>query len=209
MTALDQGGRQELEEGVADEASRAGVGSEVWHGFMELLAPLAEHNIETYLHCLRVGTYAARLAAEGDDVTPSLALFGGTAHDIGKLGVPNTVLRANPFGTQERRAIARHPAAGFLRLQFANYEAALVAGLHHAFQHDPYGLDLSGPFNALVIAAAKMVSTCDFFDAFLTRRDRRYAQDQRNVVAARQVLDDNLPGSPQWAAWLVSHPLTA
>jgi response regulator RpfG family c-di-GMP phosphodiesterase len=209
MADMGEGVRRELEEGVAGEATRVGVGSEAWHGFMDLLAPLAEHNIETYLHCLRVGIYAARLAAEGTDVHPTLALFGGTAHDIGKIGTPNSVLRADPFGARERRAITGHAIAGFLRLQFAHYEAALVAGLHHAFQRDPYGLDLAESFGASVIAAAKMVSVCDFFDAFLTRHDERYAQDQRNVGAARHVLDDNFPESPRWSAWLVAHPLSA
>jgi response regulator RpfG family c-di-GMP phosphodiesterase len=209
MADAGEGVRRELEEGVADEAGRAGMGTEAWHGFMGLLAPLAEHNIETYLHCLRVGIYAARLAAEGSEVHPSLALFGGTAHDIGKLGIPNSVLRADPFGAQERRVITGHAIAGFLRLRLTHYEAALVAGLHHAFQSDPYGLDLAESFSALVVAAAKMVSICDFFDAFLTRRDRRYAEDERNVGAARHVLEDNFPESPRWAAWLVQHPLVA
>jgi len=203
--------KQELEEMALAQALELGVPEAGWAWFMELLKPLADHNLDTYLHCLRVGISASGLAAAVDEggVQPTLALHGGTAHDVGKLGIPNSVLLANPFGAAQRRIITRHAVAGFLRLRGASYEAALIAGLHHAFQQDPYGLEVTEDVANEVVLTAKLVSMCDFFDALMTRHDGRFAEDQRNVAGALKLLEEHFPESTTWASWLTSHPLAA
>ena len=203
--------REGLEALALSEARGLGIGDAGWEAFMELLKPLAEHNQRTYLHCLRVGIYSARLAAAhyADEVDPRLALHGGVGHDIGKLGIPVSVLEADPFGPSERRTVERHAVDGFLRLQGANYQAALVAGLHHSFQRDPYGLEPGEAIAPEVLKAARLVSICDFFDALVTRRDGRYPEASGDAVAVRKILNDNFPEAPSWTSWLTGHQVAA
>jgi response regulator RpfG family c-di-GMP phosphodiesterase len=151
-----------------------------------------------------VGIYASRLAAAGpDEVSPRLALEGGAAHDIGKLDIPNAVLRADPFGTEQRRVTAGHALAGFERLRDTHRNVAIIAGLHHAFQHNPYGLQPGTVRNRELVRTAEMVSVCDFFDAFVTRHNCYTQGHQRGLL--RQVMADTFPQHPGWVAWLIDH----
>ena len=176
---------------------------------LRVLAPLGEHNIEGYRHSLRVCLLAARLAAHastalGDgDVDQHLAFFGGAWHDIGKLDVPNSVLRAKRFGERERRAVERHTTTGYARIALAgHHRIALVVGLHHAFQAHPYGLDPRQCPDQVVVRTARAVAICDFFDALTTRRDGRFGADERSHP--EEVLAEHFPGYRDWAGWLAS-----
>jgi len=175
---------------------------------LRTVAPLGEHNFEMYEHSLRVCLLATSLAAHANSVLGDrcidlhLAFLGGAWHDIGKLDVPNSVLRAKDFGTKERRAVRRHVSTGFARVALAGYyHVAEVVGLHHAFQADPYGLDprFCSP---VVVGTAKVVAVCDFFDALTTRTDGPFAPEER--ARSRETVARSFPGSEQWAAWLAS-----
>ena len=200
--------RECLEGAVYAQAAEFGVALPAFERLLDLLRPLAVHNIESYLHSLRVSIYTSRLAADGPaEVPPQLALEGGAAHDIGKLDIPNAVLRANPFGTRHRQAVASHAVAGFRRLQSTHRDAVIIAGLHHAFQQDPYGMKPENVHSPELIEAAQMVSVCDYFDAFVTRHNC-YKQDHPHGPIW-QVMADNFPQHPGWVGWLVEHgPVT-
>ena len=176
---------------------------------LSVLSPLEGHNVEAYRHSLRVCLLAARLAvhasaALGDgEVDQHLAFFGGAWHDIGKLDIPNSVLRAKRFGERERRAVERHTTTGYARVALAgHHRVALVVGLHHAFQARPYGLDPSQCPDQVVVRTARAVAICDFFDALTRRRDRRFGADERSHP--EEVLVEHFPGCRDWAGWLAS-----
>lgn len=176
---------------------------------LRILSPLGEHNVEAYRHSLRVCLLATRLAAYasvvlGDvGVDQHLAFFGSAWHDIGKLDVPNSVLRAKMFGEKERRAIEHHPMTGHSIVALAgHHRIALVVGLHHAFQAHPYGLDPRQCPDQVVVRTARAVAMCDFFDALTTRRDARFETSERSHPA--EVLAEHFPGYWDWAGWLAS-----
>jgi hypothetical protein len=157
-----------------------GVDSSDWDRLMAVLAPLAAHNPETYAHSLRVGLYAASLARQ-EELDASLALHGGCAHDLGKIGVSNDVLRADIFGPEERDAVRGHASAGHELLGPTHLFTSFIAGLHHQFQDDPYGIDLDIEAPAWIneenrdsiLEVARIVALCDFYDSLTTRDNNR------------------------------------
>ncbi len=189
-------------------AAALGVDETSWRRFLSLLAPLADHDICSYLHCLRVGIYAARLAsfAGAKGVDPVVALQGGTAHDLGKLDVPHAVLHARPFGQAERQVVSHHALAGFHRLRETNYQVAVIAGLHHAFQHDPYGLEPGPSVPKDLLATTRLVAMCDVFDAVLTRVG---SPGHRDPTMARQIAERYFPDQRGWGQWLAANPVPA
>jgi hypothetical protein len=204
-----------LERLTARAAQTSGIEPSDWQRFTDVLAPLAAHNAETYAHSLRVGLYAHSLATiEGLDAR--LALHGGCAHDLGKCLVPNAVLRATDFSDTDRAALRSHPRDGQRLLAPTYLFSSFVAGLHHQFQPNPYGVDFDdvAPYEVPahlrkeVYVIAELVATCDFYDALTTRDNTRAIVADHTVPAQLQAaLVDNF-STPARARWLVTHDLT-
>ena len=203
-----------LEELTHQEAALLGLSVSVWAEYLDVLAPLRAHCAETYAHSLRVGFYAARLAtAEGLDA--ELALFGGSGHDLGKCAISNDVLHAEQFGPEERGIVQEHPIIGQALLAPVNFEASLVAGTHHQFQANPYGINLSEvagpalsvPDRTRIVSIGQLVSVCDAFDAASTRTDHSPDPTGTPTLSwARTVLSER--GVPSIRTeWLVANAL--
>ena len=124
-------------------------------------------------HSQRVGHYADRIAAElGMDAARRRWLKrGALLHDVGKLGVSNTILdKPGRLDADEWAAVQRH--AGYTEdilrriTQFA--ELAQVAGAHHE------KLDGSGYPRGLQAAQitleTRIITTADIFDAINAER---------------------------------------
>jgi len=194
----------QLEDATRAAAALHPAKSAAWDTFLTALSPLAAHNPETYAHSLRVGLYANALARrEGlDDL---LALYGGCGHDLGKVAVPNEILRTTNFADAERLALRDHPRVGYEMLKDQFFFAALIAGLHHTFQPNPYGIDLDEPgipplyggLKETVLPVAQVVSECDFYDALATR-------PRRDAVPFAATLAERISSVPR-LEWLISH----
>ncbi len=113
----------------------------------------------------------------------------GHLHDIGKIGVPDAVLRKQETLTpSEWRAIRRHPEAGaeILRPVAALESLGVVAMvLHHHERYDgagyPYGL------RALDIPlGARIITLADSLSAML--QDRPYRKARTFEAASREIL---------------------
>ena len=178
--------------------------SVAWEGFLTALSPLAAHNAETYAHSLRVGLYASALARQ-EGLDDLMALYGGCGHDLGKVAVANEILRATDFGPAERVALRDHPRVGYEMLRDRFFFAALIAGLHHTFQPDPYGIDLSNPeipplyagLKETLLSVAQLVAECDFYDALTTR-------PRRDATPFAVTLAEHINYGPR-REWLISH----
>ena len=199
-----------LERDAFAEARAVGMEAPVLSAFLRPLQALKAHGGGTWAHCLRVGICACRFARSGasSEIAPASALRCGIAHDAGKLDVPAEVLGAEPFGPEHYAVVRGHALAGFQRLASHDPEAALVAGLHHAFQADPYGLAPGGIAPA-IRALAKAVAACDFADALAHRHDGRYPEAGRSPEAARGVLAAAFPDQQACVAWLADNVLVA
>lgn len=155
-----------------------------------LTAALETRDQETHGHSERVVTYSLRLGREyGLDQSRMKALeFGSLLHDIGKIGVPDLILRKPAKLTEEEWVLMReHPAHGqqILRgITFLEGAARVVAQHHEKWDGSGYPAGLSGED---IDICARIFSVADAFDAMTS--DRVYRKGKPYEAAARE-LDD-------------------
>ena len=134
-------------------------------------------DIETAEHCVRVGLYSQLLAdmAGLDTQTQRSIRLAGILHDIGKVGVPDSVLlKEGPLTDAEFEVMQRHTEIGFSMLNASDNpvldQAAQIARYHHEkWEGTGYCNGLSG---ADIPMVARIVSIADVYDAL--RSSRRY-----------------------------------
>ena len=155
-----------------------------------LTAALETRDLETHGHSERVVTYSLRLGREyGLDSRRMKALeFGSLLHDIGKIGVPDLILRKPAKLTEEEWMLMReHPTHGqqILRgIQFLEGAACVVAQHHEKWDGSGYPLGLSGEDIDL---CARIFSVADAFDAITS--DRVYRKGKSYELAAQELED--------------------
>src|SRR6266542_6390599 len=155
-----------------------------------LTSALETRDAETHGHSERVVTYSLRLGREyGLDQRQMKALeFGSLLHDIGKIGVPDSILRKPAKLTDEEWVLMReHPLHGqqILRgIEFLTGAARVVAQHHEKWDGSGYPLGLR---EDEIDLCARIFSVADAFDAMTS--DRVYRRG-KSYEAAAQELDD-------------------
>ena len=155
-----------------------------------LTAALETRDSETHGHSERVVTYSLRLGREyglNSDEMKALE-FGSLLHDIGKIGVPDSILRKPAKLTEEEWVRMReHPLHGqqILRgIEFLQGAARVVAQHHEKWDGTGYPLGLR---REEIDICARIFSVADAFDAITS--DRVYRRG-KSYEAASQELDD-------------------
>jgi cyclic di-GMP phosphodiesterase len=148
--------------------------------------------MRAYSHLLAGELRAERLADEIDDIFLDDLYRASALHDIGKIGIPDSILRKpGPLTDEEREQIKRHTVIGEQILnRLAQRQtkssffkmAAEVARWHHeCFDGSGYPDGLRGEAIPL---AARIVKVADVFDALTTVRvykpgyEPSYAREQ-------------------------------
>jgi putative nucleotidyltransferase with HDIG domain len=155
-----------------------------------LTAALETRDAETHGHSERVVTFSLRLGREYGLTTPQMKAleFGSLLHDIGKIGVPDAILRKPAKLTDEEWVRMReHPMHGqqILRgIKFLEGAARVVAQHHEKWDGSGYPLGLK---NEDIDICARIFSVADAFDAITS--DRVYRQG-RSYDAAAAELDE-------------------
>ncbi len=155
-----------------------------------LTSALETRDSETHGHSERVVTYSLRLGREcGLDSVHMKALeFGSLLHDIGKIGVPDAILRKPAKLTEEEWVLMReHPLHGqqILRgIEFLNRASCVVAQHHEKWDGSGYPLGLAGED---IDICARIFAVADAFDAITS--DRVYRRG-KSYEAAAQELDE-------------------
>jgi response regulator RpfG family c-di-GMP phosphodiesterase len=153
-----------------------------------LTAALDKRDSETHGHSERVVSFSLRLGRElGLDETQLRSLeFGSLLHDIGKIGVPDAILRKPAALTEEEwREMRKHPLHGqqILRgIEFLEGAARVVGQHHERWDGSGYPVGLKGEeidLNARIFAVA------DAFDAITS--DRVYRAGRPYEVAAAEL----------------------
>jgi diguanylate cyclase (GGDEF)-like protein/putative nucleotidyltransferase with HDIG domain len=123
-------------------------------------------------HSAEVGELAGRIATrmglETDEV--ELIRLAGSLHDVGKLAIPEDVLRKpGPLNEAERLVLERHPQIGFRMLDSLGVEPVATWVLHHHERWDGAGYPdrLSGDEIPL---GARILFVADAYDAMTTER---------------------------------------
>ena len=155
-----------------------------------LTAALETRDSETHGHSERVVTYSLRLGREyglSSEEMKSLE-FGSLLHDIGKIGVPDSILRKPAKLTEEEWVRMReHPMHGqqILRgIEFLEGASRVVAQHHEKWDGTGYPLGLR---REEIDICARIFSVADAFDAITS--DRVYRRG-KPYEAAAQELDD-------------------
>jgi putative nucleotidyltransferase with HDIG domain len=155
-----------------------------------LTAALETRDSETHGHSERVVSYSLRLGREyglNGEQMKSLE-FGSLLHDIGKIGVPDSILRKPAKLTEEEWVRMReHPLHGqqILRgIEFLQGAARVVAQHHEKWDGTGYPLGLRAEE---IDICARIFAVADAFDAITS--DRVYRRG-KSYEAASQELDD-------------------
>ena len=155
-----------------------------------LTAALETRDSETHGHSERVVTYSLRLGREyglSSEDMKSLE-FGALLHDIGKIGVPDSILRKPAKLTEEEWVRMReHPLHGqqILRgIEFLQGAARVVAQHHEQWDGSGYPFGLRAEE---IDVCARIFAVADAFDAITS--DRVYRRG-KSYEAASQELDD-------------------
>jgi response regulator RpfG family c-di-GMP phosphodiesterase len=144
-----------------------------------LLNALDLRDTETQWHSRRVALYCRRLAMEIGIKGEELLNIerGGLLHDIGKIGIKDSILLKPGKLTQtEWEEIKRHPELGYNILKDIEFlsDARLIV-LHHHERYDgsgyPYGLQ-----GKEIHLGARIFAIIDTFDAITSTRPYRKAQ---------------------------------
>ncbi len=145
-----------------------------------LTSALEARDLETAGHSERVVRFSLRLGlALGLNATQMKSLeFGALLHDIGKIGVPDSILRKPAKLTEEEwRLMRKHPAHGeqiIKGIEFLEGAAKVVGQHHERWDGTGYPRGLQGE---QIDLGARIFAVADTFDAITSDRVYHRARD--------------------------------
>jgi len=143
-------------------------------------------DINTGVHSTRLAEWALRVARKME--IPEDRLYqvevAALLHDIGKIGVPDAILKkAGPLTPEERSLINRHPEYSWsiLRL-FPGLEEASLYALHHHESIDGSGYPAGLRGNDIPLVS-RIICVIDAFDAMVSNRCYRQGLPHSEAIA--------------------------
>jgi HD-GYP domain-containing protein (c-di-GMP phosphodiesterase class II) len=143
-------------------------------------------DINTGVHSTRLAEWALRVARKME--IPEERLYqvevAALLHDVGKIGVPDAILRKPGALTPEERAlINRHPEYSWsiLRL-FPGLEEASLYALHHHESVDGTGYPAGLKGNDIPLVS-RIICVIDAFDAMISNRCYRQGLSHTEAIA--------------------------
>jgi diguanylate cyclase (GGDEF)-like protein len=135
-------------------------------------------------HSERVGELAARIARRlgGDESQVELTRLAASLHDLGKLAIPEEILRKpGALNESERLVLQRHPQIGFRMLESLGVEPIAEWVLHHheRWDGDGYPDRLRGEEIPL---GARIIFVADAYDAMTSERVYRKPLSPREAL---------------------------
>jgi HD-GYP domain-containing protein (c-di-GMP phosphodiesterase class II) len=151
-----------------------------------LLATLTATNPDAYIHAHRVATLSATLARALDltDAETATVERGGLLHDLGKLAMPDAVLRKPaPLTPEEQRLIRLHPGIGSGLIAPVPYLASAAVVVRDAHERvDGLGYP-HGKRGDEVWIGARIVAVADAYDTMIHARVFRDAVTPEAALA--------------------------
>jgi putative two-component system response regulator len=138
-------------------------------------------------HGERVGKISRRIAAEFGMSEADLELIevGGTLHDIGKIGTPESILnKQGPLTPEEFQCVQHHPLIGaelIKPITFMTPYTAMIRNHHENYDgRNGYPDGLAGDE---IPVEAQIVKLADYYDAITSRRPYRQPMKSREAFA--------------------------
>ena len=136
-------------------------------------------------HSERVGELAAACAARIGlpQEQVELVRLAGRLHDLGKVAIPEEILRKRgPLTVRERQVLERHPQIGFGMLESLGVEPVASWVLHHHERWDGHGYPANLAGEQIPIGA-RIILVADAYDAMLSDRVYRPMMTTEATVA--------------------------
>ncbi len=145
-----------------------------------------KRDLGTYGHSMRVSEISSRIAENlglsMDEVADVRA--ASLLHDIGKIGISDSILaKQGPLTEEEFGIIRCHTQKGVEILQpLKQFESLLPAILHHHERHNGSGYPAGLSGDAIPISA-RIISVADTYDAIISDRPYRGAGTDEKAIA--------------------------
>src|SRR6266536_2853543 len=136
-------------------------------------------------HSERVSEFAARVATKlGLDAEQvELTRLAGSLHDLGKLAIPEEILRKpGELTDSERLVLERHPQIGFRMLDSLGVDPVADVVLYHHERWDGAGYP-DGKRGEEIPLGARIIFVADAFDAMTSDRVYRPRRSEEDALA--------------------------
>jgi diguanylate cyclase (GGDEF)-like protein/putative nucleotidyltransferase with HDIG domain len=136
-------------------------------------------------HSYMVGELAARVARRMglDGEAVELTRLAGSLHDLGKLAIPEEILRKpGPLNEAERLVLERHPQIGYRMLDSLGVEPVATWVLHHHERWDGNGYPERKAGGEIPLGA-RILFVADAYDAMTTDRVYRGRLSHDRAIA--------------------------
>jgi diguanylate cyclase (GGDEF)-like protein len=136
-------------------------------------------------HSYMVGELAARVARRMglDSESIELTRLAGSLHDLGKLAIPEEILRKpGPLNEAERLVLERHPQIGYRMLDSLGVEPVATWVLHHHERWDGHGYPEQKAGTEIPLGA-RILFVADAYDAMTTDRVYRGRLSHDRAIA--------------------------
>jgi putative nucleotidyltransferase with HDIG domain len=158
----------------------------IYQSLLGLANALEAKDVYTRGHSERVGAMSRRLAlALGLPAADAEVIArAGLLHDIGKIGVPEIVLRkSGPLSSEEWALMRRHPLVGAQIVSpFEFFAAGAIIIRHHHERTDGSGYP-DGLAGDAIPLGARIVAVADVYDALTSDRPYRPAMPADAALA--------------------------
>jgi len=154
-----------------------------------MLHSMRESDDSTYTHCINVGLFCNVFAGwlRLTEEETRLATLCGLLHDVGKLKVPEGLLKKNGYFTaNEKTAVKAHTQDGYLLvkdLDIDNHIKNAILTHHERCDGSGYPFGLSA---SRIDPYAKMVAIADVYDAMTSIRTYRNAMSPIQAIEIMQ-----------------------
>ncbi|MCK5673159.1 MAG: HD domain-containing protein, partial [Spirochaetales bacterium] len=110
--------------------------------------------------------------------------LGGLLHDIGMIGISDTIINeARPLDNSEYDIIKQHPADGKRMIELIPHLQQVLTSIlshHERFDGSGYPEQLEG---TQIPIAGRVIALADVFDALITDRPQRKKMDSKEAVS--------------------------
>ncbi|HSC91044.1 MAG TPA: diguanylate cyclase [Gaiellaceae bacterium] len=162
----------------ADKAAR-------YRAAASLAKAVDARDVYTGSHSERVAELAARTARRLglDDELVELTRLAGSLHDLGKLAIPEEILRKpGPLTEPERLVLERHPQIGYRMLESLGVDPLADWVLRHHERWDGTGYP-EGVSGEAIPLGARIIFVADAYDAMTSDRVYRARLSDEEAVA--------------------------
>jgi len=161
----------------------------------ELLEEIHKHNVETYMHSIRVGLLASRIGSLAQGLEQKPLLQAGLLHDYGKTTISNHLLnKKKGFNEKDYKNVQNHVLEGYKAIVSHFLFSAEIVVRHHQFNAKPYPEEIpqseihSKKTINKINTYSRIVALADFYDALNTRNDGKYGDKELSNEEKKGIL---------------------